>query len=60
MKKFSFLAMAALGLLFAACSSDKDVADNGGTDVLKGKAEGFFKVNVNLPTDLTGTTRAAG
>lgn len=59
MKKFSFLAMAALGLLFAACSSDKDVADNGGTDVLKGKAEGFFKVNVNLPTDLTGTTRAA-
>lgn len=59
MKKFSFLAMAALGLLFAACSSDKDVADNGGTDVLKGKTEGFFKINVNLPTDLSGTTRAA-
>lgn len=58
MKKFSFLAMAALGLLFAACSSDKDVADNGGTDVLKGKTEGYFKINVNLPTDLSGTTRA--
>ena len=58
MKKFSFLAMAALGLLFAACSSDKDVVDNGGTDVLKGKAEGYFKINVNLPTDLSAGTRA--
>ena len=58
MKKFSFLAMAALGLLFAACSSDKDVADNGGTDVLKEKGVGFFKVNINLPDDAPTTTRS--
>lgn len=58
MKKFSFLAMAALGLLFAACA-DKDVAaDNGGTDVLKEKGVGFFKVNINLPSDAPTTTRA--
>lgn len=58
MKKLSFLAMAALGLLFAACSSDKDVADNGGTDVLKEKGVGFFKVNINLPDDAPTTTRS--
>ncbi len=58
MKKLSFLAIAALGLLFAACSSDKDVADQGGTDVLKGKAEGFFKININLPTAPVVSTRA--
>ncbi|MBR2150316.1 MAG: Mfa1 fimbrilin C-terminal domain-containing protein [Prevotella sp.] len=58
MKKFSFLAMAALGLLFAACA-DKDVAaDNGGTDVLKEKGVGFLKVNINLPSDAPTTTRA--
>lgn len=60
MKKLSFLAMAAFGLLFAACSSDKDVADQGGSDVLKGKAEGFFKINLNLPTAPAVSTRAWG
>lgn len=50
MKKLSFLAMAACGLLFAACSSDKDVAAESSTDILNGKAEGFFKINLNLPT----------
>ena len=49
MKKFSFLAMAALGLLFAACSSDKDVADNGGNPLVDAGV-GYFKVNLNLPT----------
>ena len=57
MKKFSFLAMAAFGLLFAACSSDKDVAENGGPDILKGKTEGYFKINLNLPTAPVVSTR---
>lgn len=57
MKKFSFLAMAALGLLFAACSSDKDVADNGG-GILDGKAEGYFKISLNLPTAPVASTRS--
>ena len=59
MKKFSFLAMAALGLLFAACSSDKDVAENGSSaGILDGKAEGFFKINLNLPTAPVVSTRS--
>ena len=57
MKKLSFLAMAAFGLLFAACSSDKDVAENGGPDILKGKTEGYFKINLNLPTAPVVSTR---
>ena len=61
MKKFSFLAMAAFGLLFAACSSDKDVAaGESGSDVLKGKTEGYFKINLNLPTAPVVSTRAWG
>lgn len=58
MKKFSFLAMAALGLLFAACSSDKDVADEKGGGMLDGKAEGYFKVSLNLPTAPVASTRS--
>ena len=49
MKKLSFLAIAALGLLFAACSSDKDVADQGGNPLVDAGV-GYFKVNLNLPT----------
>ncbi len=61
MKKFSFLAMAAFGLLFAACSSDKDtVAEQSGSDILKGKTEGFFKIDLNLPTTPVVSTRAWG
>lgn len=56
MKKFSFLALAAVGLLFGACS-DSDVTDQG-TNPLADKGVGYFKVNVNLPTNIT-STRAA-
>ena len=59
MKKLSFLALAAVGLLFTACSSDKDVADQGG-DLLNGKPEGYFKINLNLPTAPVASTRAWG
>ena len=44
-------------MLFAACSSDKDVA--GGdvpNPVLTGKG-GYFKVNLNLPTNVVGSMR---
>ena len=53
--------MAAFGLLFAACSSDKDVTDNGSTpDLMNGRAEGYFKLNINLPSSVVESTRAAG
>ena len=59
MKKLSFLAMAAFGLLFAACSSDKDVAAMDSSPLEKTGA-GYFKVNLNLPTNIINSTRAAG
>lgn len=40
-----------------ACS-DKDVVTEEGTDVLKEKGVGYFKVNINLPDDAPATTRA--
>jgi hypothetical protein len=59
MKKFSFLAMAAMGMLFAACSSDKDVAlEQSNGDLLNGRSEGYFKINLNLPTQPVASTRA--
>ena len=59
MKKLSFLAMAAFGLLFAACSSDKDVApEQSNGDLLNGRSEGYFKINLNLPTAPVVSTRA--
>ena len=48
MKKFSFLALAAVGLLFGACSSS-DVTDEG-SNPLEDAGVGYFKVNINLPT----------
>lgn len=55
MKKLSLLALAAVGLLFGACSSDKDVA---GQDVNpEGTSSGFMSVNIQLPT--APITRAA-
>ena len=50
MKKLSFLALAAVGLLLGACSSDKDVVEQNVNEAFKGKTEGYFKVNINLPT----------
>lgn len=48
MKKLSFLALAAVGLLFGACASDNDVTENGSQDSNDGK--GFLSVQINLPT----------
>jgi hypothetical protein len=57
MKKLSLLALAAAGLLMVGCSEkDTEVAQEG-TDVLKEKGVGFFKVNINLPDDAPTTTR---
>lgn len=55
MNKFSFFVLAIAGLLFAACSFDKDVAveDQPG-EVLP---EGYMALNINLPT--TPQVRAA-
>lgn len=59
MKKFSFLAMAALGLLFAACSSEKDVAENvpnSNYDLVPGK-NSWLALGIALP-DGGASTRA--
>ena len=56
MKKLSFLMLAVAGMLFAACSSDKDVAGDTPNPVLSGN-NGYFKVNLNLPTNVVGSMR---
>ena len=59
MKKFSFLAMAAFGLLFAACSSDKDTAEdvrNSSYDLVPGK-NSWLALGIALP-DGGSSTRA--
>lgn len=43
-------------MLFAACSSDKDAANDVPNPVLTGKG-GYFKVNLNLPTNVVGSMR---
>ena len=59
MRKLSFLAMAVAGMLFAACSSDKDVAEGGPQNPLETATEGYLKVNVNLPSQVVNSNRAA-
>ena len=56
MKKLSFLALAAVGLLFGACSSDKDVVDDATQQGWTG-GKGYLALNIQLPT--TPSTRAA-
>lgn len=56
MKKFSFLALAAAGMLFAACSSDKDVAE--GAPQTTEIGEGYLALSINLPTAPQSITRA--
>jgi len=59
MKKLSFLAMAAVGLLFAACSSEKDAAENvrnSNYDLVPGK-NSWLALGIALP-DGGATTRA--
>ena len=58
MKKFSLFALAAAGLLLGACADKDAVLDENSKSFGNGKSESFFKINVNLPTDLSGTTRA--
>ena len=56
MKKLSFLALAAVGLLFGACS-DSDVADKAGQVENDGK--GYIAVQIQLPSIPASSTRAA-
>jgi len=58
MKKLSFLMLAVAGMLFAACSSDKDVAGDTPNPVLSGN-NGYFKINLNLPTNPVASMRAS-
>lgn len=59
MKKLSFLALAAVGLLFGACSSDKDVVlveePQSPTTEL---GEQFISLSIDMPTQNSATTRA--
>lgn len=57
MKKFSFLALAAVGLLFGACASDTEVSDKA-QDPFKGREGGFIKVGISLPVQPQVSTRA--
>ena len=58
MKKFSFLALAAAGMLFAACSSDKDVVANEVNGGVASYENGYISVGINLPTVPQSVTRA--
>ena len=49
MKKLSFLMMAVAGILFAACSSDKDVAE-GSQNPGEVAGEQYLAFNINLPS----------
>lgn len=49
----------AAGLLLAGCSSDSDLASGGSSSpIFNGKTEGYFKINLNLPTAPVVSTRA--
>lgn len=59
MRKLSFFAMAVAGMLFAACSSDKDAATVTPQNPIETATTGYFKVNVNLPYQVVSSNRAA-
>ena len=54
MKKFSFLALAAAGMLFAACSSDKEVAAVD-TSAVTQYDQAFVGISIELPNTTTPT-----
>lgn len=58
MKKFSFLALAIAGMLFAACSSEKDAVGGDNPNPINVGNNGYFKVNLNLPTAVVSSMRA--
>lgn len=53
MKKLSFLALAAVGLLLGACSSDKDVVDDG--NVFDTNGDSYVGISIQLPNVTTPT-----
>ena len=55
MKKLSFLALAAVGLLFGACASDKDEVNS--AYETEDVGQGYIAVSVNLPTTPMNITR---
>jgi hypothetical protein len=57
MKKLSFLALAIAGMLFAACSSEKEAGGEGPNPLTLGD-KGYFKVSLNLPTTVVTSMRA--
>ena len=59
MKKLSFLALAIAGMLFAACSSEKEAGGEGPNPLTIGD-KGYFKVNLNLPTTIISSMKGAG
>ena len=58
MKKLSFLALAAVGLLFGACSDSNVDEQNVNPDVFSGNGDGYIKVGISIPTNVV--TRAWG
>ncbi|MBO4464882.1 MAG: Mfa1 fimbrilin C-terminal domain-containing protein [Prevotella sp.] len=59
MKKLSFLALAAVGLLFGACS-DKEVVENQVVNPGELQGDQYLAIGINLPQDPSSTTRSAG
>ena len=55
MRKLSFLALAAVGLLFGACASNDAVDEK----VKESRSEGYMAIKINLPTTPVTVTRAA-
>jgi hypothetical protein len=56
MKKLSFLALAAAGMLMVGCTSKDDVASEG--SLTKDVGEGYLAISINLPTTPQVLTRA--
>lgn len=49
MKKLSFLALAAVGLLLGACSSSDSVEEKSSGEIAE-HGQGYFKIGINLPS----------
>ncbi len=50
MRKLSFFAMAVAGMLFAACSSDKDAAEGFQSSLNQEITDGYVSLNIHLPS----------
>ena len=57
MKKLSILALAAVGLLVGACSSDRDVAEASNGNLTQEDGDQFISLSINLPTTPQSATR---